>query len=81
MIIIKKEIVTIDIFYYQPDYQSLIQQFIWQTEDQLPQLSRIHRFLWFWKHNIDAVIKEIHLSVNEKGHSSYRGIDDFLNLT
>ena len=79
MLIRKKHIVTVDIFYYRPDYQSIIQEFVWQTEDQVPEYYRVHRFLNYWKDNIDAIVKEIFIAV-ANNRSSYRSVDHFLNL-
>jgi len=51
--------VTIDIFYYMPDHRSLIQEFIWQTTDLMPYYPKVHKFLNYWRTDIDAVIKDI----------------------
>lgn len=59
---IRPSIVTIDIFYYMPMYTSIIQEFIWQTEDIVPRLPRTHKFLNFWKNNIDATIQEVRVA-------------------
>lgn len=55
-------IATLQIYYYMPDHRSLIQEFFWQTEDLVPEFPKIHKFLWHWKHNIDAPIQTINLS-------------------
>jgi uncharacterized protein Usg len=52
-------LVTLDIFYYIPDYSSIINEFVWQTEDVAPEYHRVHKFLLYWQKNIDAVIQEI----------------------
>ena len=54
---IRKSLVTVDILYYMPDYTDIIQEFMWQTNDYAPDLPRVHKFLNFWKSDIDAVIK------------------------
>lgn len=64
--------VTVDIFYYMPDYNSLIQEFIWQTTDVKPDYPRVHKFLNYWKDNIDAIIKEIVLM--ERNKNGYRNV-------
>lgn len=80
MLIRSKQLVTIDIFYYMPDHTHLIQEFLWQTEDMIPELHRTHRFLRYWHTNIDAVIQEILLSVNDRKIGSYQSVDAFLEL-
>ena len=62
MIIRNKVIATVDILYWMPDYQDILQQFIWQTTDVNPEYPRVHKFLNFWKENIDAVIAEVKIA-------------------
>tara|TARA_Y100000817_G_scaffold293661_1_gene266832 strand:+ start:282 stop:521 length:240 start_codon:yes stop_codon:yes gene_type:complete len=59
MIIRKKSLVTVDILYWMPDYENILQQFIWQTKDVVPDIPRVHKFLNYWNDNIDAVISEV----------------------
>ena len=61
MILIKNTIVTVNVFYWMPDYQNILQQFIWQTDDVRPEYPRVHKFLNYWHDNIDAVIEEIEI--------------------
>lgn len=61
MIIIfqKKVLVTVNVLYYMPDYEHIIQTFFWQTEDIVPDIPRVNRFLDYWDHNIEAKIKRV----------------------
>ena len=61
MILIKNTIVTVNVFYWMPDYQNVLQQFIWQTDDVRPEYPRVHKFLNYWHDNIDAVIEEFEI--------------------
>ena len=61
MILIKNTIVTVNVFYWMPDYQYILQQFIWQTDDVRPEYPRVHKFLNYWHDNIEAVIEEIEI--------------------
>ena len=61
VIIIKTTIVTVNVLYWMPDYQNILQQFIWQTDDVIPEYPRVHKFLNYWYDNIDAVISEIEI--------------------
>ena len=65
MIILKKR-VLLNLVYYMPDHKNLVQEFIWQTKDIVPDLPRIHKFLKFWKNNIDAPIQEVKESYSNK---------------
>ena len=67
VIILRKELVLVNVRYYRPDYTSILQDFTWQTEDVVPDIPRVHRFLNYWKNNIDAVIKEVEVSVGKDG--------------
>ena len=64
--------VTVDVFYFLPDYTNILQEFIWQTEDVVPQYPRVHEFLNYWKDNINAVISEV-IVVNADYHE-YRPV-------
>lgn len=72
------QLVTIDVFYYRPDYKNLIQEFIWQTPDVIPELMRTHKFLNYWHDNIEAVIQEIAISVNDAKYKTFHSWDEFL---
>jgi uncharacterized protein Usg len=56
---------TAEVLYYLPDHPSLLQSFIWQTLDLAPSYPRIHRFLDFWRAEIDAVIHSVQLASGE----------------
>jgi uncharacterized protein Usg len=51
--------VTVQVVYFLPDHTHLLNLFVWQTLDLRPQYPRVHRFLDYWRREIDAVIKEI----------------------
>ncbi|MBS0386330.1 MAG: Usg family protein [Proteobacteria bacterium] len=56
---------TAEVLYYLPDHPSLLQSFTWQTLDLAPAYPRIHRFLDFWRREIDAVIHSVQLATGE----------------
>lgn len=56
---------TAEVLYYMPDHPTLLQSFVWQTLDLAPQYPRIHRFLNFWRREIDAVIHSVRLGSGE----------------
>lgn len=59
---IEPSLVTVQVFYFIPGYSYLINEFLWQTLDRRPRYPRVHRFLDFWRREIDAVIKEVTIS-------------------
>ncbi|OQW59141.1 MAG: Usg family protein [Proteobacteria bacterium HN_bin10] len=56
---------TAEVLYYLPDHPSLLQSFVWQTLDLAPSYPRIHKFLGFWRAEIDAVIHSVKLASGE----------------
>jgi len=56
---------TAEVLYYMPDHPSVLQTFVWQTLDLAPGYPRIHRFLNFWKREIEAVIHSVRLATGE----------------
>ena len=56
-----RRIVTVTVLYFIPDYTALLNEFVWQTVDVKPRFPRVHRFLDYWHHEIDAVIKDVTL--------------------
>ena len=67
VIIIKRIVlVTLNVYYWMPDYENIIQEFIWQTLDVKPTYPRIHKFLNYWHNNIDAVVNEIQICESER---------------
>ena len=65
MIIRKKSLVTVDILYWMPDYTNVLQKFVWQTSDIVPEYPRVHSFLNYWQENIEAVISEVRIAYAE----------------
>ena len=66
-----KVLVMVNIFYWMPDYEDIIQEFIWQTKDIQPTYPRVNKFLLYWKNNIDAVINEVVLSTSSSVNYRY----------
>jgi len=56
---------TAEVLYYIPDHPALLQSFVWQTLDLAPSYPRIHKFLNFWRAEIDAVIHSVRLATGE----------------
>ena len=78
ILIRKKHCVTVNVNYWMPDYRSVLQEFIWQTNDYVPKLPRVHKFLDYWHKNIDAVISEI--KVADTVDNSYLPVKEIYTL-
>ena len=57
---------TAEVLYYMPDHPRLIQSFVWQTLDLAPRYPRVHKFLEFWRAEIEAVIHSVKLASGEE---------------
>ena len=67
MFLIKRRtLVTLNIFYWMPDYENILQQLIWQTMDVKPKYPRVHKFLDHWHNNVDAKLSEIIIYDSER---------------
>jgi len=69
----KWTIATVQVIYFIPDHLHILNEFMWQTEDELPEYPRIKRFLDYWDKNIDGPIKEVYIYDNK--HSNVRVVD------
>jgi uncharacterized protein Usg len=54
-----ERLTTAEVLYYMPDHPAVLQRFTWQTLDVSPDYPRIHRFLGFWRREIEAVIHSV----------------------
>ncbi|HEX3920349.1 MAG TPA: protein usg [Caulobacteraceae bacterium] len=54
-----QRLTTAEVIYYLPDHPALLQRFLWQTLDLPPEFPRVHKFLLFWRREIDAVIHSV----------------------
>ena len=67
IILPKKVLVTLDVFYYMPKHTHLINEFLWQTEDVYPKFTRVRDFMDFWRTSVNAVISEVVMSYCDQG--------------
>ena len=69
----KHVIVLVNISYWLPDYNNIIQEFTWQIGDISPTYPRVNKFLHYWKDNIDVVINDVILTTSVS--HTYRRVD------
>ena len=75
-----ERLTTIQIYYYIPDYQSLLQEFTWQFVDYQPEFPRAHQFLRHWKENVEARIHTIYLAhIDLWGNLTFKNITKEIN--
>lgn len=69
-------LITAKILYHMPDYEELLQEFIWQEYDLAPQFPELHKFLDFWSREIDGKLHSVYVA--QKGlitNGDYRFAD------
>lgn len=79
MLLNRKVLVSLRVYYYMPDYRDLIQEFMWQTMDIKPKYPRVNKFLNYWKENIEAVIADVEMTEMDK-KPKYRSVDDIFKF-
>ncbi|MEL0021984.1 MAG: aspartate-semialdehyde dehydrogenase [Rickettsiales bacterium] len=68
-------ITTAEIVYYMPDHPALLQSFIWQFNDLAPKYPKLHKFLDYWRQNIEATIHSVAVMNREQiGPSKTRAV-------
>ena len=75
-IISRKVLVSLRVLYYMPDHRSIIQEFIWQTEDVKPKYPRVNKYLNFCSVHIDAVIADIEMAESEQSQPKIKSVVD-----
>jgi uncharacterized protein Usg len=50
---------TAHILYRIPDFESVLQTYVWQDYDIAPDFPEMHRFLDFWQDNLDGPLHSI----------------------
>lgn len=72
---------TAEILYHMPDHQHLLQSFIWQEYDQVPDLPRLRKFLDFWTQNLDGPLHSVRYSAKKLiSASEWRNVSGELRL-
>ena len=53
---------TAEILYHLPDHPTLLQTFIWQDLDIAPRYPVLHKFLDFWKREIEGSLHSVRVA-------------------
>jgi uncharacterized protein Usg len=53
---------TAEILYHLPDFPELLQSYIWQKLDLAPEFPELHRFLDFWRDNLDGKLHSVRVA-------------------
>ena len=52
---------TAEILYHLPDHPSLLQSYVWQEYDQAPEFPTLHRFIEFWRSEIEGPLHSVNV--------------------
>lgn len=72
--------VLLQVIYYMPNHPSLLQEFTWGFDDQVPELIKTHTFLNYWRQNINAVIADVLISIANENTSQWRNAEKIFKL-
>lgn len=50
---------TAHILYHIPDFESVLQTYVWQDYDLVPDFPEMHMFLDFWQVNLDGPLHSV----------------------
>ena len=53
---------TAEILYHLPDYEDLLQTFLWQELDRVPDFPRLQKFLAFWQRELDGRLHSVRVA-------------------
>lgn len=56
---------TAKILYHLPDYEKLLQEYIWQDYDIAPQYPTLSKFLDFWNREIEGKLHSVYVAEKE----------------
>ncbi|MCA7117935.1 MAG: usg protein [Acidibrevibacterium sp.] len=56
---------TAEILYHMPDHPGVLQSFIWQDLDLAPRFPVLHRFLDFWRRDIEGRLHSVRVASAE----------------
>ena len=53
---------TAEILYHRPDHPALLQSYLWQEYDLLPQFPVLNKFLRFWQRELDGKLHSVRVA-------------------
>jgi uncharacterized protein Usg len=72
---------TAEIYYFRPDFPSLLQLFAWQEYDAAPDFPVLFDFLDFWRREIEATIHSVRIAHDQLVRpAEWRSVDGVITL-
>ncbi|MGB0720079.1 MAG: Usg family protein [Bdellovibrionales bacterium] len=56
---------TAQVYYRLPDFEEILQEFIWQDYDLAPKFPQLKKFLGFWERKIDGKLHSVYVAKRE----------------
>ncbi|MAI62385.1 MAG: Usg family protein [Micavibrio sp. TMED27] len=56
---------TAKILYHMPDYETLLQEYVWQEYDLAPRFPELSKFLEFWERKIEGKLHSVYIANKE----------------
>ncbi len=53
---------TAELLYHMPDHPHVLQSYVWQKVDHAPDFPELHRFLDFWRREIDGPLHSVRVA-------------------
>lgn len=50
------------ILYHRPDFQKILQEYVWQEYDLAPKFPALNKFLDFWTRELDGKIHSVYIA-------------------
>lgn len=72
---------TAEIYYFRPDFPSLLQLYAWQDYDAAPDFPVLFEFLDFWRREIEASIHSVTIAHDQLVRpAEWRSVDGVITL-
>ena len=52
---------TAEILYKMPEYPNLLQSYLWQSLDRVPDFPKLNEFLGFWEAKLDGTVHSVRI--------------------
>ncbi|MEE8189953.1 MAG: Usg family protein [Kiloniellales bacterium] len=52
---------TAEILYHMPDYPHLLQSYLWQSLDRVPDFPKLNEFLGYWEKELDGKLHSVRI--------------------
>lgn len=72
---------TAEIYYFRPDFPSLLQLYAWQEYDAAPDFPVLFDFLDYWRREIEATIHSVRIAHDQLVRpAEWRSVDGVITL-